>query len=154
MSAGNACAAIGLTNTNKIPFIGLYVQDTALNLAGNALSGPGPSASGPYIGCSGSDVGPNGLNTAAYWDRNVIGEVVGAAGNPAYTVPSNSGAATGKTARWTTTGASAMTVAVDGLCSVSADGVLTATATTGLYKVFITPATVVPAGSFLWAFLV
>ena len=146
MSAGNACAAIGLANTNKQLRIGAYVQDsTGL---------PGPTADGPYIGCSGSDVGANGLNTAAYWGSNVIGEVVGGAGDAAYTVPANSGAAAGKTARWTTTGASAMTVAVDGLCSVSATGVITATATTGLYKVFVTPATVVPAGSFLWAFLV
>jgi hypothetical protein len=154
MSAGNASAAIGLANTNKQLRLGAYVQDTGLNLAGNALSGPGPSADGNYIGCSGSDVGANGLNTAAYWNRNVIEELVGASGNPAFTVPANSGVAAGKTARWTTTGASPMTVAADGLCSVSADGVITATATTGLYKVFVTPATVIPAGSFLWAFLV
>ena len=141
MSAGNACAAIGLANTNKIPMIGLYVQD--------ADGPPGPSASGPYIGCSGSVTGNNGLNGGAYWASNVQGEDV----TGPYTVPADSGAATGKLAHWVWNSASAMTVAADGLCSVTA-GVVTATPTTGLYKTFITPGTVVPAGSYLWVFVV
>ena len=144
MSAGNACAAIGLANTNKIPMIGLYVQD--------ADGPPGPSASGPYIGCSGSATGKNGLNGGSYWNRNVVDELVAGAANVPFTVPADSGAAAGKLAQWVWTSASPMTVAVDGLCSVSATGVVTATASTGVFKTFIDPGTVVPAGSYLWVF--
>jgi hypothetical protein len=134
MSAGNACAAIGLANTNKVPPIGGYVQA--------ATPPPGPEASGPHIGVNGS----------TYYTTNVLAEDVTVSGG--YLVPADSGAAAGKTARWVTTGASPMTVAADGLSSVSATGTVTATATTGLYKVYIPPATVIPAGAYLWAFLV
>lgn len=133
MSAGNACAAIGLANTNKIPMIGGYIRDE---------HAPGPGANGPYAGVIGK----------GYWSRNIMDEDVTVSGG--YNVPATSGAATGKVGRWVTTGASPMTVAADGLCSVSATGTITATATTGLYKTYITAATVIPAGSFLWAFLV
>ena len=149
MSAGNACAMIGLANSNKIPAIGAYVQDTGLNLAGTTLSGPGPSADGPYIGCSGSDVGANGLNTGTYWNWNVIGELV----NPAYTVPANSGAATGKTASWVWNSASALTVPADGRIAVSS-GVATAASGSGAYKTYIAAGTVIPAGSYFWVFLI
>lgn len=134
MSQGNAAAAIGLANSNKIPSIGGYLQDS---------TAPGPSAEGPY----------NGINATTYWGYNPVDEPDYSATN-GFTVPANSGAATGKDARLVSTGASPMTVAADGLCSVSATGVVTATATTGLYKTYITPATVIPAGSFLWVFLV
>jgi len=148
MSAGNACAAVGLANTNKILRIGAYVQDTALNLAGNAPSGPGPSADGPYIGCSGSDSGENGLNKGAYWATNVIGELV----NPAFLVPANSGAAAGKTAQWVTASAP-LTVPADGRVTVTS-GVATAASGAGLSKTFIAAGTVIPAGSYFWAFLI
>ena len=134
MSAGNACAAIGLANTNKIPQIGGYLQDTDV---------PGPSTEGPYIG----------INSVMYWKYNPVDEV-GYSTDPGFTAPSDSGAATGKVARLVSTGASAMTVAADGLCSVSTAGVVTATPTTGLYKTFIPAATVIPLGAYLWVFLV
>ena len=133
MSQGNACAAIGLANTNKIPMIGGYLQNTAA---------PSPAADGPYIG----------VNSITRWTYNPVQEDFAASGG--FTVPATSGAAADKTARLVSTGASPMTVAADGLCSVSAAGVVTATATTGLYKTYIAPATVVPAGAFLWVFLV
>ena len=133
MSQGNACAAIGLANTNKIVAIGGYLQDTTV---------PGPSAYGPY----------DGINSVTYRDRNPVGEDFAATGG--FTVPANSGAAAGKTARLVSTDAAPMTVAVDGLCSVSAAGVVTATPTTGLYKTYIPAGTVIPAGSYLWVFLV
>ena len=132
MSAGNAGAAIGLANTNKIPYIGQYVQDVHTN-AGEA----GPAAAVNY----------DGVNGATFWNRNVIDELV----DPPFLVLSNSGAAAGKNAHWVTTGASPMTVAADGLCAVAL-GVVTALASTGTYKTFLAPGTVVPAGSFLWVF--
>lgn len=134
MSQGNACASIGNANTTKIPAIGGYLQDT---------TEPGPSAEGPYIG----------INAYTGWTYNPVQETDFSASG-GFTVPANSGAATGKTARLVSTGASPMTVAADGLCSVSAAGVVTATATTGLYKTYIAAGTVVPAGAFLWVFLV
>lgn len=133
MSAGNACAAIGLANTSKIPMIGGYIRDE---------TPPGPGADGPYIGMDG----------ITKWTSNVLGEDVTVSGG--YNVPAVSGVAAGKVGRYVTTGASPMTVAADGLCSVSATGTITATATTGLYKTYIPAATVIPAGAFLWAFLV
>ena len=134
MSQGNASAAIGLANTNKIPAIGGYLQDTT------AL---GPSAEGYYAG----------VNAYGTWDYNPVQETDYSA-TGGFTVPSNSGAATGKVARLVFTNAAPMTVAADGLCSVSAAGVVTALATTGLYKTFITAGTVIPAGTYLWVFLV
>jgi len=133
MSQGNACAAIGLANTSKIPMIGGYLQDTTV---------PGPTADGPYIG----------INSITQWTYNPVQEDFAATNG--FTVPATSGAAAGKVGRLVSTGASPMTVAADGLCSVSAAGVVTATATTGLYKTYIAPAAVVPAGAFLWVFLV
>ena len=132
MSAGNACAAIGLANTSKIPMIGGYLQDT---------TPPGPAADGPHVG----------VIATTYYNRNVMDEDVAVSGG--YNVPATSGAAAGKVARWVTTSAAPMTVAADGLCSVSATGVVTATPTTGLYKTFIAPSAVIPAGSYLWVFL-
>ena len=134
MTQGNAAAAIGLANTSKIPMIGGYVRDETT---------PGPGADGDYMGVIGTQ----------YFDRNPVDEVDWSA-TGGFTVPATSGAAAGKVARLVSTGASPMTVASDGLCSVSAAGVVTATQTTGLYKTYITPAVVVPAGSFLWVYLV
>lgn len=133
MSQGNACAAIGLANTNKIPMIGGYLQNVAA---------PSPTADGPYIG----------VNPITQWTYNPVQEDFEPTNG--FTVPATSGAAEGKVGRLVSTGAAPMTVAADGLCSVSAAGVVTATATTGLYKTYIAPATVVPAGAFLWVFLV
>jgi len=133
MSQGNLGAAIGLANTNKIPFIGLYVQAST--------PPPGPEAADSYIGVNGS----------TYYNRNVVDEDYTVAGG--LVVNSDSGVAAGKAARWVSNTAQ-MTVAADGLCSVSAGGVLTATPTTGLYKTYIPAATVIPANSFLWVFLV
>lgn len=135
MSQGNGAASIGLANTNKIPFIGVYVQAST--------PPPGPESEGPYIGINGS----------TYWNYNPVQETDFAITN-GFQVQSDSGVAAGKAARLVSTSGSAMTVAADGLCSVSATGVVTATPTTGLYKCYIAPATVIPANSFLWVFLV
>lgn len=135
MSQGNAGAAIGLANTNKIPGIGNYVQ--------TSTPPPGPEAWDSYIGCNGY----------GYWMYNPVDEASYSATN-GFTVNSDSGTATGKAARLVNTGASDMTVAADGLCSVSAAGVVTATPTTGLYKCYMPAGTVIPAGAYLWVFLV
>jgi hypothetical protein len=135
MSQGNAGAAIGLANSNKIPFIGSYVQAST--------PPPGPEAADSYVG----------VNGYAYWPYNPVQESDYSATN-GFVVNSNSGVAAGKAARLVSTGASPMTVAADGLCSVSAAGVVTATPTTGLYKTYLPPALVIPASSFLWVFLV
>jgi hypothetical protein len=134
MSQGNASAAIGLANTNKIAAIGGYLQDTDV---------PGPSAEGYYAG----------INSLGIWDYNPVNETdFSAVGG--FTVPSNSGAATGKVARLVSTDVAAMTVAADGKCNVTAAGVVTALVTTGLYKTFVTAGTVIPAGRYIWVFLV
>lgn len=129
MSAGNACAAIGLANTSKIPMIGGYVQDITQPV--------GPGADGPCIG----PIGPG------YWDHNWMGELV----VPDFVVPATSGAAAGKLAHWVWTDAAPMVVAADGLCDVAL-GVVTALAVTGTFKTYIEPGTTVPAGSYLWVF--
>jgi hypothetical protein len=135
MSAGNACAAIGLANTNKVPAIGAYVQD---------ITPVGPGADGPYIGTLG--MGSTDA-TSGYWTTNWLQEDKG------FTAPATSGTATGKLGHWVTTDAAAMTVAADGLCDVTS-GVVTALATTGTYKTYLPAAAVVPAGAWLWVFAV
>ena len=130
MSAGNAGAAIGLANSNKVPYIGAYAQ--------TGTPPPGPEAAVNYVGINGS----------TYYNRNVVDELV----DPAFTTLANSGAAAGKLAHWVTTDAAPMTVAADGLCDVSAAGVVTALASTGTYKTYVPPGTVIPAGSYLWVF--
>jgi hypothetical protein len=127
MSQGNAAAAIGIANTNKIPMIGVYVQDT---------TEPGPGSEGPYFGVAGP----------FYWNNNWLGEDAG------FLAPSTSGAATGKTAQWTTSGASPVTVPADGRVTVTG-GTAVAASGTGLSKVFIPAAAVIPAGSWFWSFL-
>jgi len=129
MSTGNGCAAIGLANTNKIPMIGAYVQDVYQPVA--------PGSDGPHVGVVGGQ----------YWDRNWLGEEVG------FTVPGTSGVATGKTAEWVWNNATPLTVPVDGLVTVTA-GVAVAAAGVGLSKTFVAAGTVIPAGSYFWAFLV
>lgn len=129
MSTGNGSAAIGLANTNKIPMIGQYVQDIDNPVA--------PGSEGPYIGVIGS----------FYWNNNWLGEDVG------FTVPATSGVATGKTAQWVTSGASPITVPADGRVTVTA-GTAVAASGSGLSKSYIPAATVIPAGSYFWAFLI
>jgi hypothetical protein len=126
MSQGNASAAIGLANTNKIPTIGVYVQDQTL---------PGPAAEGEYIG----------VQAATIWSYNWLGE------DPGFLVPSTSGVASGKNAQWVTSGASPITVPADGRMTITG-GTAVAASGTGLYKSFIPATTVIPAGSFFWAF--
>lgn len=129
MSAGNACAAIGLANTVKIPFIGLYVQDITQPV--------GPGANGPY----------NGVIGPTFWNRNAIDEAV----NPPYLVPATSGVAPGKDAQWVTTavGLAAATLRVNITL-----GVAVADNAAGTHDVYCAPAGVaVPIGSFFWAFL-
>lgn len=126
MSTGNGAAVIGLANTNKVPAIGAYVQDQ---------TAPGPSADGPYMGAQG----------VTYWASNWLGE------EPGFTVPGNSGAAAGKLAQWVTSGASPVTVPADGRMTITA-GTAVAASGTGLYKSFVPATTVIPAGSFFWAF--
>ena len=142
MSAGNlgvciASAAVtaGGDGTGLVQQpIGGYVQAST--------PPPGPEASTGYLGVNGS----------TFYNRNVLSEDYTASGG--ITVLGDSGAAAGKTARWVSN-TSALTVAADQLCSVSAGGVVTATATTGLYKLYCAaPAAVIPANSFFWVFLV
>ena len=76
MSTGNGGACAGLANTNKQGPIGTYVQDVGV------LGQAGPEAVCDYTG----------VNGKTSYDTNVLGETIG------FTVPSNSGAAAGKTA--------------------------------------------------------
>ena len=134
MSQGNLGAAIGLANTNKIPFIGLYVQSSF------------PEAADSYFGCaSGSSSIP-----VLYYNTNVIGEDYTVAGG--ITVNSNAGAAAGKLARWGSNTAQ-LTVSADQTCAVSAAGVITAGAAQA-YRTAMPVGTVIPANSFFWVFTV
>lgn len=129
MSAGNAAAAIGLANTNKIKPLGPYVQD--VGVTGGTVAGPE------------SDGNHAGINGRTYYESNVLGEAVG------FVAPANSGVATGKTAQWVTnTGSLAA-----GTTRVNiAAGVATANAT-GTHDIFITvPVAGLAANKFFWAF--
>lgn len=146
MSTGNAAAAVGLANTVKIPSIGAYVQDILQPVA--------PGNDGPYIGSTGP----------TYWNYNWLGEDVGflapstsgvlgttnVGPTPPNTGASDVGNPLGKRAQWCTN-AVALTVPADGRVTVTA-GVAVAASGTGLYKTFVAPATVMPIGSFFWAF--
>jgi hypothetical protein len=130
MSAGNACAAIGLANTYKIPAIGAYVQD---------ITGPvAPGAEGPAVGPIGGQ----------YWDYNWLGEDFAEVGGILY--PATNGAATGKFAQWVKATAN-LTTSADGTVAVSAGGVATA-ATGGAFQSYFAAGVVIPAGSYFWAF--
>jgi len=132
MSIGNLGAAIGLANTSKIPCVGLYVQAST--------PPPGPEASDSY----------HGVNGTGYWSTNWLGEDYTVSGG--ITVNSDSGAATGKAARWVSNTAS-LTVSADQTCAVSAGGVATA-GTAQAYKTYNPVGMVIPANSFFWVFLV
>ena len=135
MSTGNAAAAIGLANTNKILSIGAYVQDVGA-VQGDKVGNPGPEAYGPY----------NGLNGTTSYDRNVIGE------DKAFVAPSNAGAAAGKDAIWSTNSGGTLAAGTT-RCDVTA-GVATANNSTGLYDVFCVAPTVtaLPVNSWFWTF--
>jgi len=149
MSQGNAATQIGIVPPDtpalkKVPSIGVFVRDT---------TPPGPGADGPYIGIQG----------ATYWDRNWLGEDAG------FLAPSNNGAIgttnagwigvtppdvgnpLGKKAIWSTT-AAPLTVPADGRVAVTAGGVGTAASGSGAYQVMVPAATVMPIGSWFWAF--
>jgi hypothetical protein len=132
MSQGNACASIGNANTTKIPAIGAYVQDAVA-----------PNSDGPYNGCV----------ATTYWNRDAINEGVAAVATNGFTTPANSGAATGKVGRYVTTAAAPMTVSADQTCAVSAAGVVTSGAAQA-YKTYLAVGVVVPAGSWMWVFLI
>lgn len=126
MSAGNACAQIGVANTNKIPMIGGYKQ-----VASGGTPAQAAAAAGDFAGVNGS----------VYWDRNVLGEAVG------FTCPANTGASEGKTAQWVSTaGLAAGTTKV-----AIAAGVATADNATGTHSVTI-PAAGITGAAYLWAF--
>jgi len=147
MTTLNAAAAIGYDQSvtvEKIPSIGVYVQDT---------TAPGPGSDGPYFGVQGLTV----------WNNNWLGE------DPGFLAPSTSGAVgttnvpgvlatppdvgnpLGKKAQWTTSGASPITVPADGRLTVTG-GTAVAAVGTGLYKTYLPAAAVIPAGSFFWSF--
>ena len=131
MSAGNACAAIGLANTSKIVNIGTYTQA--------ATPPPGPESWGPAFGVNGS----------TFYDRNVLGEDYTVSGGILF--PADSGATLGKNARWVsnTSSIAAGTTRV----AVSAGGVATADNAAGAYDIFLGALTGgLPANSFFWAF--
>lgn len=134
MSAGNAGAAIGLANTVKIPSIGGYVQDVGVQLGTNG--NPGPGADTVFIG----------LNGSTFYNYNAINELV----NPAYLVPSNSGATAGRVAQWVTN--SPLLEAGTTRVNVSPTGVATANNASGLFDVFCVPAAGIPLNSFFWVF--
>ncbi len=130
MSTGNAAAAIGLANTNKIVNIGSYVQDAGVLGGGTA----GPSANDNFMGTNG----------ATAYDRNVTGETVG------FLARANSGAAVGKNAQWVTNTAS---LAAGTTRVAVAAGVATADNAAGAYDLFIAvPAAGLPANKFFWVF--
>ena len=132
MSIGNLGAAIGLANTSKLTAIGGYYQ--------GGTPPPGWSASDNYAGCNGS----------VYYASNVLGEDYTAVGG--ITVNGNSGAATGKLARWVSNTAQ-LTVGADQTIAVSAGGVATA-GTGAAYKTALATGVVIPANSFFWVFTV
>ena len=108
MSAGNAGAAIGLANTNKVGPIGAYVQD-ALH----------PTAENDYAG----------INADVSYVTNVLGEAIG------FTAYGTQGAVRGKTAQWVQNGATAL-VPTDKV--TIAAGVATKDNSTGTHTVFAT----------------
>jgi len=128
MSTGNAGAAIGLANTNKIGPIGAYVQDVGI------IGIAGPSAEKNYAGCNGN----------VYYDNNVLGEAAG------FLADANSGAATGKEAQWVT---STVGIAAGTTKVAITLGDATADNATGTHAIFMTiPAAGLPADSWFWAF--
>ena len=128
MSTGNGAAAIGLANSEKRGPIGGYVRDTGVV----GLAGPG--AAPDYAGVNGN----------AYYDRNALGEDAG------FTVPSNSGAAAGKTAQWVT---STVGIAAGTTKVAITSGDAAADNSTGTHAIFMAiPAAGLPAGSWFWAF--
>lgn len=130
MSAGNAGACIGLANTSKQGPIGAYVQDVGV------LGQAGPEAVVNYLGSNGNTV----------YDSNVIGEAVAGP----FTVPANSGAATGKVAQWVTN--TGVLAAGTTRVAITA-GVATADNAAGAYDIFIPiPAAGLAANKFFWAF--
>ncbi len=132
MSQGNLAAQVGVANTSKVPFIGVYAQNSG---------GPsGPDAYGGYVG----------VNGTGYWSYNPVDEDFAVAGG--IVVASNSGAAAGKDARLVKNTA-ALTVSADQTCAVSAGGVATA-ATGGAYKTGNPTGLVIPINSFFWVFVV
>ena len=141
MSQGNACAMLGLANTNKIPPIGEYVQDPQMG----PLPDTGPCANGPYIGCNGN----------TYYVSDVLGEAAAAVATNGYVMDSNSGSATGKNARWVTNSGGTLTIPADGRVAVSAAGVATAAAGSGAYKIHCGgTGIVIPQNSWFWAFVI
>lgn len=121
MSTGNAGAAIGLANTNKIQPIGGLVADTAE-----------PNAGIVYMG----------VDIDTYWDRNWLGEDV----SPAFSFASCNSP---KTMQWVTNTAN-LTVPADGRVAVSGAGVATAASGSGAFVTKIPATTVIPANSFFW----
>ena len=136
MSTGNACAAIGLANTNKVVGIGVYEQDVGV-VQGNKVGNPGPEAYGGY----------NGINGTTAYDRNVLGEAAG------FLVPSNAGSAAGKDAIWATNSSGTLAAGTT-RCAITAGGVATADNAAGAYDVFVvTPSvTALPQNSWFWGF--
>ena len=136
MGAALACSPIAKGSTDvtyPVPGIGNYVQAST--------PPPGPESWGPAIG----------VNGTTFYSYDAMGEDFSTSGGINF--PADSGAAAGKVARWAKNTAN-LTVPADGLCSVSAGGVATATPTTGLYKSYVLAATVIPANSWGWYFLV
>ena len=123
MSTGNAGAAIGLANTNKIAVIGAVVADANEPTAGITYMGP---------------------NLNMYWNSNWLGEDISTA---AFSFASCNSP---KTIQWVTTGASPVVVPADGRLAVSASGVATASAGAGAFVTKIAPTTSIPAGSWFW----
>lgn len=133
MSQGNQGACIGLANTNKVPYIGAYAQDSGVPA--------GPAAYGGYIG----------VNGVGYWSSNPVQETDFNAVN-GITVAADSGVAAGKVARLVTNTAP-LVVSADQTCAVTAAGVATAGAAQA-YKTYMGVGVGIPTNSFFWVFLI
>lgn len=127
MSTGNAGAAIGLPNSNKVTPIGGLVADTVYPTAGVVWMGDN----------IGTDYSPN-----QYWSYNYLGE------DPAgpFTVPSCNA---GKVLAYVTTGGAPVVVPADGRVTPTG-GTIVAASGSGTFKTFVTPGVSIPAGSYLW----
>lgn len=137
MSTGNAGAAIGLANTNKILPIGTYLQLTGTSSAAGAAAGnANPAGSVNVLGASG---GGN-------YDNNHIGESIG------FTLPANSGATQGaKTAQWVQLGVGGLTNVQQGVTIVAGVATFSATPTHNVFAAYEANRTL-PAGTYCWAF--
>jgi len=136
MSTGNAGAAIGLANTNKVGPLGAYVQTVGPTTVADAQAGNrDPSSSVNFMGPSGP----------ANFDYNALGEAIG------FTAPANNGAAAGKTAQWIQLGVGGLTNAQTRVNISAGVGTYNAAGTHDVFCSLYANRTL-PANTYCWAF--